>query len=175
MSTSPPVLGFAQDRPFFPMVTAFLVSAVGLGPVFDPNNPLGLSSSQAAFFSGKVQPTLVIDMQQIRDMAAIAGADGALRSLCCMLVNTAYDTVEHQNDHLPEFEFFRHVRNASSHRNKFSFFPREPSRPASWRSLTIDHMRRGQANPLNGTLCFGGLLEPADAIFLLWDIEKKCT
>jgi hypothetical protein len=157
------------------MVTAFLVSAVGLGPVFDANNPLGLSRSQAAVFFGNVQPTLAIDMQQVRDMAAITGSDGALRSLCCMLANTAYDSVEIKNDHSPEFEFFRHVRNAASHGNTFSLFKHEPSRPASWRGLVIDHTMKGQTNPLNGTLCFGGLLAPSDAIFLLWDIEKKCS
>jgi len=54
-------------------------------------------------------------------------------------------------------------------------FSNEPSRQASWRGLVIDHTMKGQTNPLNGTLCFGGLLAPSDAIFLLWDIEKKCS
>lgn len=164
---------FAHDRPFFRMVTSFLISAVGLGPVFDPANPLGLDQQTAAFFAGKVQPSVAIDMGQIRDMAAFIGSDVALRWLCCMLVNTAYESVKAEDDHSPEFEVFRHVRNAASHGNTFFFLQHEPSRLASWRGVSIDYTMKGSANPLYGSECFGGLFAPADAILLLWDIEQK--
>lgn len=155
------------------MVTSFLVSAVGLGPVFDPANPLQLAPTTAAFFAGRIHPTLIIDTGQIQAMAAAIGSDIALRSLCCMLVNTAYESVKDSNDHSPEFEAFRHIRNASSHGNSFFFRPNEPRRLASWRGLEIDHLAKGGSNPLHGTDCFGGLFAPADAILLLWDIEQK--
>jgi hypothetical protein len=128
---------------------------------------------QGAYFAGKTQPTFAIDMQQIRDMAGYVGSDGTLRSLCCMLMNTAYESVKTRNNQSPEFEFFRHVRNAVSHGNTFFFKPHEPARAASWRGVKIDHGARGPANPLHGTDCVGGLFAPADAILLLWDIEQK--
>lgn len=152
---------------------SILVSAVGLGPVFDPANPLQLTSTTAAFFAGRIHPTVTVDMGQIRAMAVAIGPDIALRSLCCMLVNTAYESVKAENDHSPEFEVFRHVRNASSHGNAFFFDEGEPPRPASWRGLAIDHLSKGALNPLQGSDCFGGLFAPADAILLLWDIEQK--
>lgn len=173
MLTIPSILSFAHDRPFFPMVVSFLVSAVGLGPVFDKSNPLGLDRSSAAFFAGKVQPNFAIDLGQIRDLAAFIGSDVALRSLCCMLVNTGYESVKDQNDRSPEFELFRHIRNAASHGNRFFFRPNEPSRPAAWRGVIIDHTSHGTANPLHDTDCFGGPFAPADAILLLWDIEQR--
>jgi hypothetical protein len=155
------------------MVSTFLISAVGLGPVFDSANPLDLRTDLIAGFAGSVTPSFAIDTAQIHRTALQLGPDQALRSLCCMLVNTAYETVAESNDQSPEFEFFQHVRNAASHGNVFNFFPREPTRPASWRSVTIDTTLKGTANPLHGSLCFGGLIAPADAIALLSDIEQK--
>jgi hypothetical protein len=38
-----------------------------------------------------------------------------------MLAVTAYAAVEDRNDRSPEFEFFRHIRNASAHGNRFNF------------------------------------------------------
>ena len=61
-------------------------------------------------------------------------------SLCCMLANTAYETVKGMRDQSPVFELFRHVRNASSHGNRFSFQAKEPRRKAMWRGLEIEQL-----------------------------------
>jgi hypothetical protein len=90
-----------------------------------------------------------------------------------MLANTAYEAVKDRNDRSPEFEFFRHVRNASSHRNQFCFRSDEPSRSAAWRTVAIDHSRQGSDNPLQGAQCFGAYLDVADLLDLLWDIEQR--
>ena len=89
-----------------------------------------------------------------------------------MLANTAYESVKDRNDHSPQFEFFRHVRNASSHLNHFNFAPHEPRRPAAWRGFVIDHTLKGTANPLNRQGCFGNILGAGDIFPLLWDIEQ---
>jgi hypothetical protein len=38
----------------------------------------------------------------------------------------------------PELEFFRHVRNAAAHGNRFTFVGAEPRRAAAWRALNFD-------------------------------------
>ena len=90
-----------------------------------------------------------------------------------MLLTTAYAAVEHEKDLSPEFEFFRHLRNAASHGNRFFFAKREPERPASWRGLAIAESHTGSRNPLHGIKCVGTFLGSADVILLLWDIEQK--
>jgi hypothetical protein len=175
MSMMPVGWVFLPGRPFFKMVNTFMASAVGLGPIFDPNNPLKLDNTRSAVFYGYVISQASIDMQQVRDQALSGGTTGhdAVISLCCMFVNSTYEEVGHQNDHSPEFEVFRHLRNAASHQNRFHFKPHEPRRPAAWRGFVIDHNQKGSSNPLHGTPCFGTKIGPADIIFLLSDIESK--
>jgi hypothetical protein len=40
-------------------------------------------------------------------------------SMCQSLVNTCYESVKSKNNQSPEFEFFRHIRNACSHNKLF--------------------------------------------------------
>jgi hypothetical protein len=90
-----------------------------------------------------------------------------------LFVNSTYDALKDDNDHSPEFEVFRHLRNAASHGNRFHFKKREPSRPAAWRGFVIDHNQKGSSNPLHGTPCIGTKIGPSDIMFLLFDIEPK--
>lgn len=90
-----------------------------------------------------------------------------------MLANTAYESVKEGNDKSPEFELFRHIRNASSHQNKFNFFTHEPSSLAYWNEATIDQNLKGKNNPLYGTQCFGTFFGVPDIIDLLKEIEEK--
>lgn len=47
-------------------------------------------------------------------------------------------------DKTPQLEFFRHLRNALSHGNKFHFRNDEPSRPAYFRTFRISRSLNGQ-------------------------------
>jgi hypothetical protein len=49
----------------------------------------------------------------------------------------------------------------------------EPRRPAQWRGIIIDDTLQGPTNPLHGVECIGATLLPADAIWLLHDIEAR--
>ena len=173
--SSTAIIQFDKGRPFFDMVMSFLAATLGLGPVFDQKNPLSLSSQIIAIYQGKVAHGLDIDTGQIHSRCTSGDftVDVAVKSLCGMLLNTAYAVAEPHKDQSPEFEFFRHVRNAVSHGNRFNFITREPARPASWRGQLIDFALKSNTNPLYGTECIGTMLSPADAIWLLHDIEAK--
>ena len=173
--SSPPTIIFTQGSPFFEMVMSFLAATVGMGPVFDNENPLALDSDKIAGYRGKVRPDLAIDMGQIHAQCVSGAltADAAVKSLCCMLLNTAYAVAEAHNDQSPEFEVFRHLRNAVSHGNSFNFRKNEPKRPASWGTFVIDDKLRGRSNPLFGVECIGATISPADALALLQDIERR--
>ena len=166
---------FTQGRPFFEMIMSFLAATVGMGPVFEKENPLGLGPNKIAWYRGKVKPDLAIDMGQIHAQCVSGAitADAAVKSLCCMLLNTAYAVAEAHNDHSPEFEVFRHLRNAASHGNSFNFRNDEPKRPASWGTFAIDEKRKGTSNLLFGVECIGATISPADALALLQDIERR--
>ena len=157
------------------MVMSFLAATIGMGPVFNPANPLKLSPATVAWYRGIVRPHLTVDMAQVHKQCVSGrlSADSAVKSLCCMLLNSAYEVAKPHNNRSPEFEFFRHLRNAASHRNTFNFSSHEPARPASWDGLTIDHTAKGSINPLFGKECVGTTVSAADVIALLHDIEKR--
>lgn len=157
------------------MVTSFLAATIGLGPVFNPSNPLQLSPGTIAWYRGILRSHLAIDMAQIH-YQCVSGAlspDTAVKSLCCMLLNSAYEIAKDHNDNSPEFEFFRHLRNAASHRNTFNFSKHEPARPASWGAFSLDHSLKGTANPLYGVECVGTTISVADVVALLHEIEPR--
>ncbi|MFA6256810.1 MAG: hypothetical protein WCT29_00690 [Candidatus Paceibacterota bacterium] len=60
-------------------------------------------------------------------------------------------------------EFFRHIRNASSHKGKFIFKKDEPRKKAKWRELEI-------TRDLNGSDLFD-FIAIGDVILLLQDID----
>ena len=64
-----------------------------------------------------------------------------------MIANTAYEAVKDMNDKSPEFEYFRHIRNASSHQNMFNFSDNEPYRPAIGKNRNRSQFER-KRNPL---------------------------
>jgi hypothetical protein len=166
---------FSSDGPFFPMVAAFLLSTVGLGPVYESNNPLHLSAERVAWYRGLVEAELRIDLEQIRQLTQHLPSDRAVQELCGMLIISAHAVaLDHgaKSRRILEsakFEFFRHVRNAAAHGNRFTFGHREPRRRAEWRNITIDRANH------SGTQCFGRLLNSADALALLDDIQKELT
>lgn len=64
----------------------------------------------------------------------------------------------------PEFEFFRHVRNAVSHGNRFTFQPSEPSRPASFNGRVINKDLEGHDFVLFTFIGIGDVLELLDHV-----------
>ena len=65
-------------------------------------------------------------------------------------------------NHSQEFEFFRHIRNAISHGNRFTFSRNEPSRPAAFKNKTIDHNLNGYENVLFTFIGIGDTLDLLD-------------
>lgn len=67
-------------------------------------------------------------------------------------------------DKTPELEFFRHLRNALSHGNKFHFIGKEPARPASFRAFSL--VRADE-----GSTLFFEYMSTGDAMDLLDHVE----
>jgi hypothetical protein len=171
----PPQIVFEEGGQFYPMVSAFMAAIPGLQSQLEPSNPMKMGEESVYTLVGKVHPELRLPTNAVRNLALAGKLDftDIVNNLSVMLVNTAYESVKDQNDQSSEFEFFRHIRNACSHRNRFNFNDAEPRRPAKWRTLAIDHGLKGSANPLHNAQCFGPFIATADAILLLWDVEQK--
>ncbi len=168
---------FDKGKPFYEMVGTFLAILSASPAIFSTGNPMGFKKDHYISLQG-VQvsdkhwyPIEVYEQAQNGHMTQAF----YIGHTCMMLANLAYESVKSLNDHSPEFEFFRHVRNAASHRNLFTFTQNEPRCPVAWRGIAIDHNKKGTSNPLHGTHCFGPVLGPADIIDLLADIEQKIT
>lgn len=166
---------FKEGLPFYDMVTSFMVSLAASPAIFNSDNPMGLTQDQYISVQGILvqgRHFIPYDVYQLAKNNQISYAT-YLKTCSCMLANTAYDSVKNKDDKSPEFEFFRHIRNASSHNNTFNFFSHEPARPASWRGTEIDTSNNGTSNPLYSTECHGTFIGLADMIDLLKDIEAK--
>jgi hypothetical protein len=170
-----PTIVFTQDSPFYEMVMAFLAATMGLGPVFEKENPGSPDPEKIAWYRGKIRPDLAVDLGQVHALCVSGDltTDAVMKSLCCMLLNTAYSVAEPYNDQSPVFEVFRHVRNAAAHGNNFFFKKDEPRLPASWGTFVMDPNLKGRFNPLFGVECIGDTFSLADALALLQNIERR--
>lgn len=168
----PPV--FKVNSPFYRMVSSFMVAVASSPAVFREDNPMNLQPDQTIELTGVVYPSMSIKPYEIHRNALDGhiSLDDFKYSLCMMLTNHAYEAVKDRRTKSPEWEIFRHIRNASSHNNCFTFKPSEPREPAHWRTLTIDHTRKGNNNPLQGQYCFGKFMGIAELLLLLFDIEQ---
>ncbi|GGA88274.1 hypothetical protein GCM10011369_33010 [Neiella marina] len=175
MSKDVEYYAFRQDLYFYDLVSSFSVSLCGCPAIFDTQIPFFLSPQQNLSFPGQFTSAKHMNPYSLRRLAELEQIDkGAHIAWCCiMLANTAYESVRRFHDGSPEFEFFRHIRNASSHLNVFQFNHREPAHPAMWRTAVIDDRLKGEDNPLFGQQCFGSFLGVADLLDLLMDIERK--
>lgn len=166
---------FQQGLPFYEMVMSFMTSLSTVSFILNNEKLIELKEKDYISIEGKwVNPRHFYPQDVVSNIR-----NGQflfhtyINSCCCMLANTAYESVKKQNNKSPEFEFLRHIRNASSHQNKFIFFPKEPSSPAYWKEAKFDHNIKGKDNPLYGTECFGSFFGVPDIIDLLKDIEEK--
>ncbi len=165
---------FSKDLYFFNLISCFSVSLCGSPVIFDKRIEMFLPPNQNLSFSGRFAPNKLMSPHSLRaraDRGEINSSDH-LVSCCIMLANTAYESVKQFNDGSEVFEFFRHIRNASSHLNTFQFIQKEPANPARWRNAVIDHHLKGENNPLCGHRCFGNFLGVSDILELLIDIEQ---
>ncbi len=168
---------FQQGLPFYNMVMSFMVSLAASPSIFNDENPMSLSKDQYISVNGILledRHFFPYDVYELAQQGKISN-NMYFKSCCAMLANTAFESVKDKNDKSPEFEFFRHIRNASSHQNTFNFFANEPARPAAWRGTVIDQSLKGTSNPLYGTECFGTFMGMAEIIDLLKDIENKIS
>jgi hypothetical protein len=171
----PAEIYFDVGAPFYEMISAYSCAISGLESIANPANLMSFKPGDVVTLVGKVHPQIRIGQLAVHRqfIAGNISAQTTTHSLACMLLTTAYTAVEDENDQTPEFEFFRHLRNAASHGNRFCFKKREPIRPAFWRRLAIEESPLGNSNPLHGVKCIGNFLGSADVILLLWDIERK--
>jgi hypothetical protein len=167
-------LEFHPTGVFYPYVGSFLVALASLPAIIDPSNPANWAPEDRMELLGVQTPAREISPYEIHRQVIEKNLphEYYCTNLCIMLTNTAYEAVKDYNDRSPIFEFFRHLRNASSHGNRFNFHPTEPARPALWRSLEFDHRVKGAANPFYGQPCFGHYFGFIDVLELLWDVEQ---
>ena len=173
MTDTPDKIQFPQDSPLYPMVTAYMAAVCGMLIFrkefsFDMSVKVGFASSE--------YPALAIIPQQIKAMYEVGGfgLGGVTDALSCMMINIAYEAVAHhygkdawlelRRKH-PELDFFRHLRNAASHRATWYFKKKEPSRRAEWRRRKIEKGWHGK--PL-----FNETLKPGDLLVFLGDVQK---
>jgi len=177
MNNLPDKIDFKKTSPFYRMVSSFMVAVAGSPAVFREDNPMNFQPGQTIELTGVVYRDRSFEPYQIHRNALDGhiSSDDFKYSLCMMLANQAYEALKDRSTKSPDWELFRHIRNASSHDNRFTFKDREPSRPAHWRSLAIDDAKKGKNNPLYGTICFGGFMGINDLLLLLWDVDKTLT
>ena len=165
---------FRKDLYFYNLVSCFSVSLCGSPVIFDKRIEMFLPSDCSLSFSGRFSPSKLMAPHSLRTMANRGELSSSehIVSCCIMLANTAYESVKHFNDGSEIFEFFRHIRNASSHLNTFQFIHKEPVNSARWRNAVIELNLKGENNPLYGQQCFGNYLGVSDILELLIDVEQ---
>lgn len=67
-------------------------------------------------------------------------------------------------DRTPELLFFRHLRNALSHGNRWHFLRGEPRQPAFFRSFVLSTSMHGEEGVLFGSMSTGDVLDLLDHI-----------
>ncbi len=166
---------FNKELFFYDLVASFSISLCGCPVIFEKDLNLYHSTSQILSFPGAFADSKHMVPYRLRQQAEKGEINKSkhIASCCMMLANTAYESVKQYNDGSEVFEFFRHIRNASSHLNIFQFNHKEPAHPAKWRGAVIEHQLKGEKNTLFGKPCFGHFIGVADILDLLMDVEKQ--
>lgn len=166
---------FNKELFFYDLVASFSISLCGCPVIFEEDLNIYHSANQVLSFPGAFAESKHMVPFRLRQQASKGELNKSkhIASCCMMLANTAYESVKDFNDGSEIFEFFRHIRNASSHLNRFQFNHKEPAHPAKWRGAIIDEKQKGENNLLFGQPCFGRFIGVADILELLMDIERK--
>jgi hypothetical protein len=166
---------FNKNLFFYDLVSSFSISLCGCPVIFEEEIDIYKMANQILSFPGAYSQTKHLSPFQLRKQALKGEINKSkhITSCCMMLANTAYESVKEYHDGTEIFEFFRHIRNASSHLNVFQFNHKEPANPAKWRGAVFDQTLKGEKNPLQSKPCFGHFIGVADLLDLLMDIERK--
>jgi hypothetical protein len=171
-------LELKPEGKFFNFVLTYLIASAGLTPVYDSKNYPNFMQATAGIFPGKIDGDVKADLSEAVGYVRSGRLpqSGAEELLCCMLANTAYESIGEDDKcrlvGTPVFEVFHHVRNAAAHANSWHFHSKSPKYPGEWRGLKVDNTVKGDQNPLHGKKCFYGDLQPADLLHLLRDVER---
>jgi len=166
---------FRKDLYFYELVSSFSISLCGCPVIFEDHIDIYKDPKQILSFPGAFSQNKHLAPYHLRQQGLSGNINKSkyIASCCSMLANTAYESVKQYNDGSEIFEFFRHIRNASSHLNVFQFNLKEPAHAAKWRGAVIDQQFKGEKNRLHNKPCFGHFIGVADLLDLLMDIEKK--
>jgi hypothetical protein len=112
-----PSLEFHHEGFFYPYVGSLLVAVAGLPAIIDPTNPAGWNPGDRIELQGVQTGAREIHPYEIHRNVVDRKLphEHYCTHLCIMLANTAYEAAKPYADRSPIFEFFRHIRNASSH------------------------------------------------------------
>lgn len=165
---------FNKKLYFYDLVSSFSISLCGCPVIFEDEVKVYDSPNRTLGFTGVYSKNKHLAPFHLRQQALNGNIDKSkyIASCCMMLANTAYESVKQFNDGSEVFEFFRHIRNASSHLNNFQFNHKEPSKAAKWREVEINHNLKGVENELYHKPCFGYFFGVADLLDLLLDVER---
>lgn len=128
---------------------------------------------QLQFISIVNDDKLIVNIDEISSLILQRNFDviSQLNQAARILTITSYEFIKQLKDESPIWQFFRHIRNASAHRGKFSFNTNEPTKEAKWQNIEI-------TKELDGADLFissenKGLIYAGDVLLLLLDIEEQ--
>ncbi len=92
-----------------------------------------------------------------------------MRRAMSSAIVSVHDEIKHRHleDTNPDLEFLRHIRNACSHGNRFTFRGNEPLRPAVLQDLEITAAQNGV-----GPVLFD-FVSPGDVVLLLDSVTRR--
>lgn len=138
--------GFRDGSPFKQPYKAFLSAIVGSDLLSGIAFGRMVPANRSIQYPGVWVSTLSISTHETyRSLfTGIRKSDSDLVSnMCRQLVVFCHDKVKSYYDGSTEFDFFRHLRNACGHGNKFTFKPRTTGLPARWRGPEINRQSEG--------------------------------
>ena len=165
-----------KDGPFAELITLHQTVCTGLVPIYSKDFKIMEYKAKQQSGVSWESATGKNVFQHYNEMLFAAQHNTTLKqitdSLNCLVANIAYERIKNRNINSQIIEVLRHVRNASSHGNRFNFYKNEPCKTVEWRNIKIDEKEKGSRNPLHGTKCFGNLIYTGDLFCLLIEIEK---
>jgi len=165
------VFRFRKGSPFEQPFIAFLSAIVGSELIFLPEVTFRqvFDKKHSIIFPTNWSSRLFVRLHDARKIvlsSMLKIESNLIISVTQQLVIICYALVEDCDDGSTEFDFFRHLRNACAHGNKFTFINLRKRRkvtglPARWREaeITLD---------FEGQRAIPNFMEPTDVLVLLY-------